>query len=127
MDKIRLKMQNFMNGRNGYDEIGKDISGFSIILYIISLFLKSQILYGISMIGILYSIFRIFSKNLYTRRSENQQYIKRKYRFRSRLEMKKEYRIFKCKDCERRIRVPRGKGKVEITCPVCGRKIIRRT
>lgn len=127
MDKIRLKMQNFMNGRNGYDEIGKDISGFSIILYIISLFLKSQILYGISMIGIIYSIFRIFSKNLYTRRNENQQYIKRKYRFRSRLEMKKEYRIFKCKDCERRIRVPRGKGKVEITCPVCGRKIIRRT
>ena len=44
-----------------------------------------------------------------------------------RFEMRKEYRIFRCKGCGRNIRVPRGKGKLEITCPLCGRKVIHRT
>ena len=42
-------------------------------------------------------------------------------------EQRKEYKIFQCKSCGRKIRVPRGKGKIEVTCPVCGNKKICRT
>lgn len=127
MDKFKLKMQNFMNGRNGPDKLGKDIGIFSIIIYVIALFIGNQILYTLSLIGMMYSLFRIFSKNLSARRSENQSYNQYIRKYHSRLEMHKDYRIFKCKGCGKKIRVPRGKGKVEITCPMCGKKIIRHT
>ena len=116
-----------MNGRNGPDKLGKDIGIFSIIIYVIALFIGNQILYTLSLIGMMYSLFRIFSKNLSARRSENQSYNQYIRKYHSRLEMHKDYRIFKCKGCGKKIRVPRGKGKVEITCPMCGKKIIRHT
>ena len=42
-------------------------------------------------------------------------------------DQRKEYNIFKCKSCGRKVRVPRGKGKIEVTCPICGNKKICRT
>lgn len=42
-------------------------------------------------------------------------------------EQRREYKIFQCKSCGRKIRVPRGKGKIEVTCPICGNKKICRT
>lgn len=42
-------------------------------------------------------------------------------------EQRNEYKIYSCKGCGRNIRVPKGKGKIEVTCPVCGLKKIHRT
>lgn len=39
----------------------------------------------------------------------------------------KEHRIFRCPNCDQRVRVPRGRGKIEITCPRCGHKFIKRS
>lgn len=37
------------------------------------------------------------------------------------------HRIFKCPACKQKIRVPKGKGKIEITCPKCQMKFVRRS
>ena len=39
----------------------------------------------------------------------------------------KEHRIFRCPNCDQRVRVPRGRGKIEITCPRCSHKFIKRS
>ncbi len=38
----------------------------------------------------------------------------------------REHRYCRCPQCSRMLRVPRGKGKIEISCP-CGRTFFRRT
>lgn len=37
------------------------------------------------------------------------------------------YKYFECPKCAQKIRVPKGHGKIEITCPKCGEKFIKRT
>ena len=42
-------------------------------------------------------------------------------------EDRKHFRFFKCPACRQKIRVPRGKGRIEITCPRCGSKFIKKS
>lgn len=42
-------------------------------------------------------------------------------------EQRKTHRIFMCKACGKKVRVPKGKGKIEITCPSCGNKMTHHT
>lgn len=127
MEQFKWKLKKFMNGRNGPDELGRDIGIASILIYFFSVILKNPILYILAQCGLIYSMFRVVSRNTRKRRQENWKYKNCMQMYRFKIEMHKTYRIFKCKGCGRRIRVPRGKGKVEITCPLCGKKIIRRT
>ena len=127
LDKLKWKLQVFMRGRNGADELGRVTIYGSFILYLISLLSNSQILYFISLAGIIYSTYRLLSKDLYARREENRKFTTWWETTRIKMSQRKDYKIFKCKGCGRNIRVPRGKGKIEVTCPMCGNKTIHRT
>ena len=126
-NRLRWKLQIFMRGRNGADELGRVVMYGSFILYIIFLLFGSRFLYFLGFAGIIYTTFRMFSKNLYARREENRKFVTWLETTRVRLAQSKDYKIFKCKGCGRNIRVPRGKGKIEVTCPMCGSKTIHRT
>lgn len=39
----------------------------------------------------------------------------------------KDHRIFRCPNCDQRVRVPRGRGKIEITCPRCSHRFVKRS
>ena len=125
--RLRWKLQLFMRGRNGVDELNRILTYVMLIVYVISLFTKSTVLYYISFIGLIYITYRMLSKNLYVRREENRKFVTWMETTRIRFEQRKDYKIFKCKGCGRNIRIPRGKGKIEVTCPMCGRKTIHRT
>lgn len=127
MEQLRRKLEEFMKGRNGPDELGRDIGIVSLVIYFISVLGKNLEFYILSLCGMSYCVFRALSSNVRKRRQENWKYKNRIELWKFKLEQHKDYRIFRCKGCGRRIRVPRGKGKVEITCPLCGKKIIRRT
>lgn len=126
-ERLRWKLQLFMRGRNGVDELNRILTYVMLIVYVISLFTKSTVLYYISFIGLIYITYRMLSKNLYVRREENRKFVTWMETTRIRFEQRKDYKIFKCKGCGRNIRIPRGKGKIEVTCPMCGRKTIHRT
>ncbi len=126
-ERLRWKLQLFMRGRNGVDELNRILTYAMLIVYVISLFTGSTILYYISFTGLIYITYRMLSKNLYVRREENRKFLTWMETTRIRFEQRKDYKIFKCKGCGRNIRVPRGKGKIEVTCPMCGRKTIHRT
>lgn len=125
--RLRWKIQKFMQGRNGVDELNRILLYAVLVLYVLSIILQSLILDYMAFAGVLYLLYRMLSKNLYVRREENRKFLTWLETTRIKMEQRKDYKIFKCKGCGRNIRVPRGKGKIEVTCPMCGKKTIHRT
>ena len=123
-------MMQFMQGRYGADQMGQMLSAVSMVFLIISLFSRNQAWFLLAVIGIVYNYFRMFSKNI----SENQKYLKmtagirRKLAsWKSQLAQRKIYHIYRCPGCKQKIRVPRGRGKIEIRCPKCNTRFVKKS
>ena len=124
----------FMYGRNGVDSLGKFVLVISIIVMLLAGWTDSLILSYLSWIGIIYLYFRMFSRNIYKRSSENQWYLNKTYKIRTffyrqknLLLQRKTHHIYKCPTCRQKIRVPRGKGRIEIRCPKCNTRFIKKS
>ena len=123
-----------MQGRYGADQMGQMLSAVSMVFLIISLFSRNQAWFLLAVIGIVYNYFRMFSKNISKRYAENQKYLGYTQKIRSwftreknMMEQRKTHHIYTCPGCGQKIRIPRGKGqKVEIECPKCHEKFIKR-
>ena len=126
-EQLKWKLYRFMQGRNGRDELAKVVLYASLVIYLAGAFLRWDVLCFVGYLLFFYYMFRVLSKNLYARREENRRFVTSMETMRIKFEQRKDYKIFKCKGCGRNIRVPRGKGKIEVTCPMCGRKTIHRT
>lgn len=130
-NKIKWYIQKFMIGRNGRDELQVAVLYASLIGYIFAPLadrpLPFPLFRMICWLGVIYSIFRFCSKDVYRRREENQKFLQEVEFLKLRISMRKTHKIYRCKGCGRKIRVPKGKGKIEISCPLCGNKFIRRT
>lgn len=127
MNRIRDFIQRMMRGRYGTDDFGRVTLVVSCILYIISAISGWMILYYLGFVGLIYTMYRCFSRDIQGRSLENQRFLKICNLERLKFDQRKEYKIFRCKSCGRNIRVPRKKGKIEVTCPVCGSKSRHRT
>lgn len=127
MNRIRDFLYRFMNGRYGTDELGKVTLFSSWIVCIISSLINRALLYYLGMIGIIYSLYRALSRNINARMLENRRFLKMVNLYKLKYDQRKEYKIFKCRSCGRNVRVPRGKGRIEVTCPACGNKTRHRT
>lgn len=118
--------QRFMYGRYGHDKLNRAILGAGLVVSLVAMFLPVppvQLALQILAYGLLIlSLFRCFSRNQYKRYRENRMYLLFLDRFRD-----KENRYFDCPQCHQTVRVPRGKGKIAITCPKCREKFIRKT
>lgn len=123
-----------MQGRYGADQMGQMLSAVSMVFLIISLFSRNQAWFLLALIGIVYNYFRMFSKNISKRYAENQKYltmtagIRRKIAsWKSQLAQRKIYHIYRCPGCKQKIRVPRGRGKIEIRCPKCNTRFVKKS
>ena len=127
-------MMQFMQGRYGADQMGQMLSAVSMVFLIISLFSRNQAWFLLAVIGIVYNYFRMFSKNISKRYAENQKYLKmtagiwrRLASWKSQLAQRKIYHIYRCPGCKQKIRVPRGRGKIEIRCPKCNTRFVKKS
>ena len=127
MEKLRDSWQRFMRGRNGLDELGQAALIAGCILYIITGFLRSGLLRLVSLALIVYSLYRSFSRDRERRMEENRMAQRYAQLVKLNVTQRTTHRIYMCRRCGKLIRVPKGKGKIEIRCPVCGNKMIRRT
>lgn len=127
MEKMKRKIQKFMQRRNGMDELGQVGLISAGLLSLFALLTGSGWIQIIAWLAVVYSLYRFFSSNLQERQEENHKFVKAVRMKQFRFEQRKEYKIFKCKGCGRNIRVPRRKGKIEVTCPLCGNKTIHKT
>lgn len=123
---MREKIQRFMIGRYGVDAFGKFLLGTVVVLWAINLFANSRFLYSWALLLMIYAYFRMFSRNTTKRYQENVKYLQIKNnmvsRFKSeksQLKERKTHHIYRCPTCRQKIRIPRGKGRICITCPKC--------
>ncbi len=134
MENFKNKIARFMYGRYGMDQLSRLIMYITFALLIITLFIHSSILYTVALAGIIYTYYRAFSRNISRRYSENEAYLKFKYKiigkfnnFKFRMKDRKTQVIFKCPNCSQKIRVPRGKGNISIKCPKCRIEFTKKT
>ena len=125
------KMRKFMIGRYGQDELGKFILSLSLILLIINLFFKTAALSAAALVLIIYSYYRIFSRDVRARYAENKKFLtsidplRRKFfSSKNKYDNRKVYKYIKCPKCKFEMKVPKNKGKIRVTCKKCGEKFI---
>lgn len=133
--RIGNALSRFMYGRNGVDRLGLTMIWAALLLDIINMLLREKpVVSGITGLvsGVLLftALFRMFSRNLEKRRAENTQFmekvwwpVSRRMAGARQQRMDKEHRYFTCHRCGAVCRVPRGKGRIVITCPRCGGEI----
>lgn len=122
-----------MQGRYGNDPFNHFLMILALIILGLSILLKPQFyLAAIILLG--WAYYRMFSRKVYSRAGENQRYLELREKVLSRLrrgrrslEQRKDYRIYKCPGCGQKVRIPKGKGKVEVRCPKCGETFVKKS
>lgn len=134
MNSFKDKMARFMYGRYGMDQLSRNLSLICLVLLIVTMFVRNNVIYMIALVGIVYTYFRVFSRNISRRSEENEKYLKFHYKvvgklnkIKFRITDSKTHRIFRCPSCSQKIRVPRGMGKISIKCPKCRIEFIKKT
>lgn len=134
MNRFKDKMARFMYGRYGMDQLSRNLSLICLVLLIVTMFVRNNVIYMIALAGIVYTYFRVFSRNISRRSEENEKYLRFHYKvvgklnkIKFRITDSKTHRIFRCPSCSQKIRVPRGKGKISIKCPKCRIEFIKKT
>lgn len=157
---MRDWLERFMMGRYGVDQFSRFLNTISLILLVVSIFVKIDIILWVAIVVMVYSYYRILSRNTGKRMVENDKFLDimgkiTRGRFGGRYgggynqggynqyggydqqntynnrryhqEQKKIYKYFDCPQCKQKVRVPRGKGKICITCPKCRMEFVRRS
>lgn len=114
-----------MYNKYGADELGMALVITSLLFSILATITNILFLYIVSWICLIYEIYRMLSKNYVKRRLENDWYVKQKkyvqriYKVTKNNIQDKQYHYYLCPTCHQMVRVPKGKGKITITCPSC--------
>ena len=132
---MKEKMYRFMQGRYGNDGLNRFLLIVIFGCFILSLFSgRVGIFHIIGTASLVYLYFRMFSKNIYKRRAENAVYLKYEYKvkqffatFKRDMKQRKTHHIYRCPSCKQKIRIPRGKGRIEIRCPKCSTTFIKKS
>ena len=126
LNKLKYGLIRFMTGRNGVDLLSYALILASFALNLLEIFLRTGVLSLLSEILLVWSLFRALSKNIAKRRAENMKFMLwvnkiRPFvlRYWTRLKNIRTYKYFSCPQCKASIRMKRGMGEKEITCPGC--------
>ena len=135
---MKEKLIRFMQGRYGMDQLSRFLLILGLIAVVVSSvfvnYIAGLIFYILGWALLIYCYFRVFSRNVQKRYAENQAFLAKTYKIRmffqrqkSIWKQRKVYHIYKCPGCKQKIRIPRGKGKIEIRCPKCGTTFIKKS
>ena len=130
-------LRNKMIGRYGTDQLGIFLLVISLLLALVGSFLIGWISIVLRVLGailLIWTYFRMFSRKASNRRAENLVFLKfwnpirnRFVQIKWRIKGRKTHKYYKCTKCKKKLRVPKGKGRINITCPQCGHKFIKNT
>lgn len=134
MYRLNTKLQKFMVGRYGADELSRFTSTMIMVCLVVSIFTRWDFVYWLGIFFIGYSYFRMFSKNISARYAENQKFLNIRYKAVAKWNLTKKHfaeskthRFFKCPQCKQKVRVPKGRGKICITCPKCKHEFVKKS
>ena len=137
---LGYKIQRFMVGRYGADRLWRALIIFYLIAIVITniVYRFSKVAYYslsvLSLAILVFAVFRVFSKNIEARRKENQEWLKitggirQKFIFaKERNKQRKTHKFVKCKKCKKVLRLPKNKGKLNVSCPHCNNQFVVNT
>ena len=142
---MRNRFEDFMYGPYGTDQFNQFLSVIALAVLVVNLFVKIPFLWMGALALLIWTYFRMLSRNTSRRYAENERFLSFISRFRrggstggyaggrsaaerrAEREQRKIYRYFVCPHCSQKVRVPRGKGKIEITCPKCRTEFIKKS
>ena len=134
LTKATYKYRQFMYGRYGADEICFALTILSIIIMLISNIDKLRFLYFIALIPLAVSLWRSLSRDTNARYNERIKFLKfmkgpkeKIILLINKVKDRKNYRFFICLNCKATLRLPKGRGKIKITCPKCNNTFIKKT
>ena len=124
--KLSAAMRSFMAGRYGTDRLNMVILCSGLVASLLSVWIKAAplnvVFWALSYGLMIWAIVRSLSRNTYKRYQENRKFLQIFDRLKDR-----QHRYFDCPKCRQMVRVPRGKGKIAITCPRCREKFVKKT
>ena len=124
--QISRGLRRFMEGRYGSDKLNSYILGVALVVVLLAALIRvpllNLILHAVAYVLMFWSIFRSLSRNTYKRYEENRRFLRLLDQLRDR-----DHRYYACPKCRQTVRVPRGKGKIAITCPRCREKFFRKS
>ena len=113
MQRWKERFARFMYGRYGPDQLNNVMLILGVALAVIGMLFS---------LPLGFFLYRMFSRNANRRRLENQRFMQLLNRLRDR-----ESRYYSCPRCHQTVRVPRGRGIINIHCPKCGNQFIKKT
>ena len=127
------KLYDFMRGRYGADELSWTTAILGVILLIVFSFMEVWfILIPLALFGVV--VFRTLSRDVAARQRENDVFIgifSAPVRFvklaKNKARDRDTHIYFKCPSCARVLRVPRGRGEIKVTCPICKHSFTKKT
>ncbi len=130
---VREKMARFMMGRCGVDQLSRALTILSLVFFLLS-FTGIAVFYWLAIVVLVIGYARIMSRNIPKRYQENMKYLQATEKLRTgyrrtktRLSQRKVYRFYHCPSCRQTVRVPKGKGRIAITCPKCRTEFIKKS
>ena len=141
---MKERLRRFMEGRYGADELNRFLTICGWVLLLLGFIMSGidnngtriagSVLVALSWAFLVFSIFRTLSKKTRERASENYKYFVYKNKvlgwfrkLKGRWQDRKTHRYFRCPQCRATVRVPRGKGKIRITCPKCRNQFVKKS
>ena len=137
--EMRDRFNRFMQERYGTDQLSRFLGFAALILIVLSIFtarwrIASALLDAMGLAALLLCYFRMFSRDNAKRSGENRKFLELSDSLRDRFGREKYYmnerktnHIYSCPGCGQKIRIPKGKGKIEIECPKCHTKFVKRS
>ena len=131
---MRERFRRFMAGRYGNDGLNQFLNILCLVFMVLALITRVGLLYYVALgLGIWFYC-RMFSRNISARSVENYKYYALRDQVlgwwrgrKARWDNRKQYRYFTCAQCKQKLRVPRGRGRIQISCPRCGNQFIKKS
>ena len=126
LDKMKVKLMDFMQGRYGADHLYLASVPVYFILAIVQIFADIPFMSVLLMAFFVWMFYRVFSKNIEARRAENAKFLvfygrvkKRVNPVWQRVRDVRKYRYRKCPECGITLRLPMKRGTHTTNCPKC--------
>ena len=131
---MKERMQRFMAGRYGNGQLNQFIFIVAIISMVLEIITRQSLFYTLTLVLLILAYVRVFSRNINKRYEENMKFLQKKDAILNKFRKQKYYaaqrrnfHIYTCPQCKQKIRIPKGKGKISITCPKCKTSFIKKS
>lgn len=126
-------LRRFMYGRYGGDQLNMALVGLYLFLWLLSALFRSGVISFLATLLIIVILWRMLSRKIDKRRAENLKFLNavtplvRRFNVWCSRRKDREHAYFKCPGCGQRLRAPKGKGKISVTCRSCGSTFEKKT